>query len=56
MQPVARQLVDAALKGLKELLEALRSGTCVSRYDTGSLELFAIELLDLLGAPAEAVA
>ncbi|MGH9165637.1 MAG: ParB/RepB/Spo0J family partition protein [Acidimicrobiales bacterium] len=56
VQPVSRQLVDAALRGLKDLLEAMRAGTCVSRYDTGSLELFAIELLELLGAPAKAEA
>ncbi|MFP5283014.1 MAG: hypothetical protein ACLGIF_06160, partial [Actinomycetes bacterium] len=58
VQPASRQLVDAALRGLKDLIEALRAGTCVSRYDTGSLELFAIELLELLGASAktEAVA
>ena len=56
VQPASRQLVDAALRGLKDLLEALRAGTCVSRYDTGSLELFAIELLELLGGPAKAEA
>jgi len=56
IEPPARALVEAALTGLKELVEALRSGRRLSRYDAGSLELVAGELMELLASPAEAVA
>ena len=55
-EPPARARAEAALAGLKELLEDLRAGRLLSRYDAGSLELLAEELLGVLRLPAEAVA
>lgn len=50
---VDRGLVEDALDGLRQLLAALRQGLGLSRYDAGSLELFAVELLDLVGEKAQ---
>jgi len=46
--------VEEALAGLRRLVGALREGLLLSRYDAGSLALFAAELLDLVGAGAQA--
>ena len=51
-------LVRDVLDGLRELTRALRAGASLSRYEEGSLRLFATEILDLVGdaRPASAVA
>ncbi len=57
VQTPPRAVVDAALSALRDLLEVLRAGRRLSRYDLGSLELHATELLGLVGSAAqEAVA
>ncbi|MGH3452515.1 MAG: ParB N-terminal domain-containing protein [Haloechinothrix sp.] len=45
--------VDAALEALKVLVEQLRDGARVGRYEAGSLHLYAEELLELLAQRAE---
>lgn len=57
VQTPPRAVVEAALSALKDLLEVLRDGRRLSRYDAGSLELHATELLGLVSSSAqEAVA
>jgi ParB family chromosome partitioning protein len=49
---VKGQSVQAAINGLRALLEEMRAGARPSRYDAGSVRLLATEVLDHLGAPA----
>ena len=54
---VPAALVEGALEALKRILEALRGGAGLARYDAGSLHLLASELLEQLDLePAAAVA
>jgi ParB family chromosome partitioning protein len=49
-EAVDPELVRTALDRLRQLLAAVRAGATLSRYEEGSLRLFATEILDLLGA------
>jgi len=44
--------VQAAINGLRALLEEMRAGARPSRYDAGSVRLLATEVLDHLGEAA----
>jgi ParB family chromosome partitioning protein len=46
------QSVQAAINGLRALLEEMRAGARPSRYDAGSVRLLATEVLDYLGEAA----
>jgi len=49
-------LVRGVLEGLRRLLGALREGAGLSRYEEGSLRLFATEVLELVGTDARPAA
>jgi hypothetical protein len=49
---VSGQSVQAAINGLRALLEEMRAGARPSRYDAGSVRLLATEVLDHLGEAA----
>jgi hypothetical protein len=49
---VNAQSVQAAINGLRALLEEMRTGARPSRYDAGSVRLLATEVLDHLGEAA----
>ena len=50
------ELVRSVLEGLRRLLGALREGAGLSRYEEGSLRLFATEVLELVGTDARPAA
>lgn len=51
---MASDVVENALAAFRRLLAELRGGVGLSRYDAGSLALFATELLELVGTGASA--
>ena len=50
------ELVRSVLEGLRRLLGALREGAGLSRYEEGSLRLFATEVLERVGTDARPAA